>query len=124
MTVSVVLIMRTAEYYREKMKSEQKEERSRTRKIFSQERNALVIEYMNTVLEKEKIDEELIDIKALNDLIYACQLTYEEITQKTKKENKWREAIEKKISRFEDQLRTILKHSQVETPREIGRAHV
>lgn len=90
--------------------------RKRTRKIYSQEINQDVVDMLNTAIIKENIGEKAKSLKALNDIFYACQLTYEEVTTKAKKENNWKDAINKKIDKFERQIQIISNHNQQDVP--------
>ncbi|CAN7994627.1 unnamed protein product [Ixodes pacificus] len=69
-------------------------------------------------IELEELKKEANTLAELNDLIYACQLTYEEVTKKPKKEMNWKEAIKKKIDKFSQQLQIVTSHKQNEAPSE------
>ena len=94
----------------------QQTERTWTRKVFSQETRYDVLELMNTVIRRESLDQKANNLMTLNDLFYACQLTYDEVTKRPKKEVNWRESIEKKIAKFEKQLEVVMSHNPNEAP--------
>ena len=90
--------------------------RMRTKKIYSQEVNHDIIEILNIVIQTEKLDEHINSLKELNDLLYVCQVTYEKVTVKEKKDSNWKESIEKKIAKFDQHLKTIDNHDQQKRP--------
>ncbi|CAN7946165.1 unnamed protein product, partial [Ixodes hexagonus] len=71
---------------------------------------------LNLVIEREELEKKANTLAELNDLVYACQLTYEEVTLKPKKEVNWKEAIKKKIEKFSQQLQIVTSHKQNEAP--------
>jgi len=87
-------------------------ERKRTRKVYSHDQNHDVIDYMNRIIQNENLDQRATSLATLNDLIYACQLTYDEITEKPKKETNWKKSIENKIEKLDRQLEVINNHDQ------------
>src|SRR5699024_5701354 len=75
-----------------------------------------VLELMNMVIQRESLEEKANSLKSLNDLFYACQLTYEEVTKRPRKKVNWRESIEKKIAKFDKQLEIVASHNPNEAP--------
>ncbi|CAN7943535.1 unnamed protein product [Ixodes hexagonus] len=71
---------------------------------------------LNLVIEREELEKKANTLAELNDLIYACQLTYEAVSKKPKKEVNWKEAIKKKIEKFSQQLQIVTSHKQNEAP--------
>ena len=95
---------------------DQQEGRQRTRKVYSHDENREVIDYMHKVIQNENLDPRAVGMKSLNDLIYACQLTYQEVTEKPKKESNWKMSIENKIGKIERQLEVLNQCNQNEAP--------
>jgi hypothetical protein len=63
-----------------------------------------------------KLDEKATSLGRINDIIYACQVTYDEVTERPKKENNWRQGIENKIAKLDQRVQRIKEHNQNEVP--------
>ena len=83
------------------------DEKPRTKKIYSCELNSVVIEMLNIAMLHNNIPDKIRDLKELNNVIYACQKTYEEITEKPRKPSAWKENIENKIRELKGAMLTL-----------------
>ena len=100
----------------EEVNRQRTEPRKRTKKLYSQEVNYDVIVLMNDIIQKENLDEKVQTRKQLNDLLYVCQLVYDEVTAKPIKPTDWKRSIQNKIAKFERQIEVIKNHKQEQTP--------
>lgn len=91
----------------EKLKvAETGENRVSTRRIQSREVDGKVFEYLNNIIEREML-EKTNTLKQINDLIYAAQVTYEEVKAKVRKKSEWKESIEGKIREIEKDIQAL-----------------
>lgn len=96
--------------------------KNRTKKIYGPNVNNEVLEMMNCIITNGHIAERIQSIKQLNNVIYACQKTYDEVTDKPKQKSKWKESIIKKIEQTKENLQTLEKYkSDQETTKEVRR---
>lgn len=79
--------------------------KQRTGKVYSAYVNNDVIEMINAIITKENIPDKIRTIKKLNDILYACQKTYDERTRKIPIKSAWKESIEKKYNNLKKTLR-------------------
>lgn len=81
--------------------------RLRTKRIYSFKLDHDFIDILNQVIKHQKLDQEADSIAEVNDLMYACQLTYEEMHTKPKATSPWKESIEKKIRYYEAKCKIL-----------------
>nr|XP_027199818.1 uncharacterized protein LOC113793939 [Dermatophagoides pteronyssinus] len=62
---------------------------------------------INIIIEKEKILDKMATLEQMNDLYYACQMTYEEMTKVNKVQNNWETNIKNKVQKLEDKMKAI-----------------
>ncbi|MDE5978285.1 MAG: reverse transcriptase family protein [Turicibacter sp.] len=82
-------------------------EKPRTRKIYSCQQNNEVLEMLNIAMLHNSIPDKIESIKELNDVLYSCQKTYEEVTEKPPKPSVWKASIENKVSELKKALVTL-----------------
>ncbi|OTF77350.1 hypothetical protein BLA29_002622 [Euroglyphus maynei] len=93
-----------------------KEEKDRTRKIYSEEIQHDVLDIINSIVKDPTIEGKIETIKDYNNMIYACQKTYMEVTERTGKESTWKEAINKKIKELKNDFQILEKCDPTEKP--------
>ena len=81
--------------------------KSRTKKIYSEDIKYDVIEMINIVIQNDQMITNIYNLSDLNNMFYAAQKTYEDVTKKTKIKSVWKESIEKKIKELDDQLNVL-----------------
>lgn len=89
-----------------------KDDKTRTKKVYSQDISYDVIMMINMIITTDKIQDKITTLSEMNNAIYACQRTYEEVTTKPFKKSTWKEAIQNKIRKIDKKLETINQHGQ------------
>ena len=91
-------------------------ERIRTKKIRYKDVRRDVIIHMNTAIQREGLDQKANNLSSVNDLIYACQITYDQVTTRAKSAVDWKKSIQEKISKAERQIEILSGANRSENP--------
>ena len=96
--------------------NEQNDAKERTAKVYSESMNNEIIDMINIAIRESSIDGRTNSLKDINNVLYACQKTYEEVTAKKKNVVPWKESIEKKIEQLEMDLNHLKQFDQNKCP--------
>ncbi|OTF71712.1 hypothetical protein BLA29_002093, partial [Euroglyphus maynei] len=80
---------------------EQCDDKVRTQKVYSEAINMDILNMINIAVRESPIIGRMNSLKSINNVLYACQKTYEEMTMKKRSETPWQESINKKIEQLE-----------------------
>ncbi|KAI5148530.1 hypothetical protein ENBRE01_0391 [Enteropsectra breve] len=91
----------------EEMTYKETENRTRTQKINPNKIKTDIIEYINIVIEQEKMLEKIKTLSDYSKLVYTTQIVYENIVKAHQKGINWKEAMEKKIEKTANTIKEL-----------------